>query len=249
MTTLARLKPVVNTALRPLGFKIDKLHDFGDTANFIPFAETRAKAKAAGLSIGDYVDSVMNGVPDGSRNAVRMMSEWGALSRDTKRILEIGPGTGRYLEKTIGKRPPADYEIYETAAPWASYLVEAFGVRRRRTDGYALGETPDASVDLVQAHKVFNTIPAMATMCYWRESARVLRPGGWMVFDIVTEDCLAPETVDRWAGSGVRNSTYPTPFPLRSATDYFAAKGFDLAGKYRFAMGVGFSELLAFRRR
>lgn len=248
MTTLGRLKPVVNTALKPLGLKIERLHDWDDTANFIPFEKIRNKADNAGMSIGDYVDSEMNGVPDGSRNTVKKMTEWGALSKETERILEIGPGTGRYLEKSIGDRSPSNYEIYETAEPWAAYLVETFGVTLRNTDGYSLGETSDASVDLVHAHKVFNTIPPMATMCYWRESVRVLRPGGWMVFDIVTEDCLSPEVIERWAISGTRNGSYPSPFPLKSAIDYFAAYGFELAGTYRFKMDPGLSQLLAFRR-
>jgi len=133
--------------------------------------------------------------------------------------------------------------------PWAEYLVKNFGVSLRKTDSYSLSGTPDASVDLVQAHKVFNTIPAMATMCYWRESVRVLRPGGWIVFDIVTEECLSPEVIDSWAVSGIRNGTYPTPFPLKSAVDYFSVSGFELVGSYLFEMRPGLSQLLAFRRR
>lgn len=244
------VRTTVNASMRPFGVRIERIdrHDWSDTANFIPLQATLDAATAASLPLGDYVDSVMNGVPGNSRRTVDKMIEWGALPDASGRIVEIGPGTGRYLEKIVGNRPPSNYEIYETARPWADYLAEKFGVTVRRADGYTLSSTADAAVDLVHAHKVFNGIPLMATLCYWREMARVLKPGGFAVFDIISEDCLDPETIDAWVGSKIRNGTYPTAIPLAAATSYFAAHGFGQAGSAVFEMPPGRSRLLAFRR-
>jgi len=37
---------------------------------------------------------------------------------------------------------------------------------------------------------------------YFQEAARVLREGGWLFFDVLTEACLTPETTKRWLESG-----------------------------------------------
>jgi len=53
-------------------------------------------------------------------------------------IVEIGPGSGRYLEKTLKAGKPAHYQIYETADQWSAYLEETFDVELAPTDGYSL---------------------------------------------------------------------------------------------------------------
>lgn len=247
------LKQIAKKSLAVMGLKVSRIgrdsdHDWNDVATFIPFNHTMNAAAAAGLSVGDYVDSVMNKVPGSSQSTIDIMASLGVFSEPASTIVEIGPGTGRYLEKTMKAARPARYEIYETAGPWATYLVKEYNVVLQPTDGYSLSGTRDGSADLVHAHKVFSGVPFMVTCCYWREMARVIRLGGWAVFDVVTEQCLDVAAVLTWAKSGIHSGSYPAVVPRSVVEAFFASNGFTLAGSVIVPMNPGTTELLAFRR-
>ena len=247
---LRALKSTVNSLLAPAGLKLTRLHDhdWSDTANFIPLQWTLDAAKHAGLSVGDYVNSVMNGVPGSSQSTIDKMASLGVFSEPLSTIVEIGPGTGRYLEKALRVGRPSRYEIYETAGPWSAYLAQNYNVTLQPTDGYSLSSTSDGSADLVHAHKVFSTVPFMMTCCYWHEMFRVVRRGGWAAFDIVTENCLDVGTLNVWTASGVRNGSFPAVFPREVAVNLFAESGFSLVGSFIVPMPPGTAELLVFKR-
>lgn len=247
---LQTVKSLVNKSLAPIGIRIVKVvdHDWSDTANFIPFQQTMDRARDAKMSVGDYVDTVMNVVPGSSQSTVDKMASSGVFSNALRTVVEIGPGTGRYLEKTLKAGNPSRYEIYETASPWSNYLVEKYNVILQPTDGYSLSNTADGSADLVHAHKVFSTVPFLMTCCYWHEMIRVIRPGGWAVFDVFTERCLNAETMQAWARSGVRNGSYPAAMPRETAVGFFTDRGFTLADSFIVPMPPGTTELLVFKR-
>jgi phospholipid N-methyltransferase len=247
---LSTTKVQVNRMLAPMGIRIAKAdgHDWSDTANYIPFQGTIDAANRAALSIGDYVDSVMNGVPGSSQSTIDKMASLGVFSKPMQTIVEIGPGTGRYLEKTLKTARPQRYEIYETARSWAEYLVETHQVIHQRTDGYTLSKTADQSADMVHAHKVFCGVPFMVTCCYLHEIVRAVRVGGWAVFDVLTERCLEGDAMQVWARSGIRNGAYPAVMPRELTVNFFARHGFDLAGSFILPMNPGTTELLAFNR-
>jgi len=247
---LRALKFAVNKSLAPIGMRMTRIgdHDWSDVANFIPFDRTIEASRTAGMSVGDYVDTVMSGVPGSSQSTIDKMASLGVFSEPMHTVVEIGPGTGRYLEKTLKAGRPSRYEIYETAGPWSAYLVKEYNVALRPTDGYSLSDTADNSADMVHAHKVFSTVPFIVTCCYWREMARVIRPKGWAVFDVVTERCLAPEAVEIWATSGIRNGSFPAVTPREVAISFFTDKGFMLAGSFIVPMPPATTELLVFKR-
>jgi len=247
---LSALKSALNQSLAPIGIAVTRVdsHGWNDVANFIPFEQTMKKARTARMSIGDYVDTVMNGAPGMTQNTINNMASVGVFSKPMGTVVEIGPGTGRYLEKTLKAARPPRYEIYETAAPWSAYLVKEYNVISQPTNGYALTDTPDSSADMVQAHKVFSGVPFMATCCYWHEMSRVIGAGGWAVFDVVTERCLTGDALRIWAESGIRNGSYPSLVPREVAVSFFSGKGFTLAGSFIVPMPPGATELLVFKR-
>jgi len=244
------LKSIVNKSLAPIGIKATRAgtHDWRDTASFIPFESTLEAARTAKLSVGDYVDSIMNGVPGSSQSTIDTMASLGVFSEPLHTIVEIGAGTGRYLEKTLMATRPARYEIYETAGKWATYLVEQYNVTLQRTDGYTLSETRDGCASLVQAHKVFSTVPFMVSCCYFQEIVRVVSPGGWAVFDAMTERCLDADALRIWAKSGIRNGSYPAVIPRAVIVDLFVHSGFSLAASFMVPMPPGTTELFIFKR-
>ncbi|MCD7438432.1 class I SAM-dependent methyltransferase [Streptomyces lincolnensis] len=233
------------------GFDIVRSTDNrGGVDDFIPFEATMRAARAAGLSVGDYIDEVMNGTPGATQSTIDELRALGVFAAGPDTVLEIGPGSGRYLERTLKECSPGRYEIYETAAPWAAYLVETFGVVARPTAGSSLTPTPDGSVDLVLAHKVFNTLTFLGTSRYFFEMARVARPGGRIVFDVMTETCLDPAAMRAWATKGGEgHDSYPAAMPRRTCVDLFATLGCDLEAGFLAPMGVASTEVLVFRKK
>jgi hypothetical protein len=224
-------------------------HDFSDTRNFIPFLSTFQAAERVGLSIGDYIDGIMNKTPGATQTTIDGMKALGVFAHPVETVVEIGPGSGRYLEKTIAECTPKRYEVYETSKAWADYIASKYRVVVRPTDGKTLSSTADDSVDLVQAHKVFCSIPSLPTWIYWTEMRRVCRMGGHVVFDLLTESCLDLSTLQRWVDSGIENGAYPAVMPRSLALYYFASCGFDIAGTFRVPMGVDrTTEVFVFRK-
>ncbi|EGX57789.1 hypothetical protein SZN_21056 [Streptomyces zinciresistens K42] len=254
MNVAARGKPVLKAGVKRLlgraGFDIVRSTRVqGGVDDFIPFEPTMRAARAAGLSVGDYIDEVMNGTPGATRSTIDALREHGVYAAAPRTVLEIGPGSGRYLERTLQECSPDRYEIYETAAPWAAYLVDTFGVVAQPAEGCSLAPTADARVDLVQAHKVFNTVTFLQSARYFFEMARVTRPGGRIVFDVLTETCLDPAAVGVWATKGgAGHDSYPAAMPRRTCVDLFATLGCALEAAFQAPMGVASTEVLVFRK-
>ncbi len=223
-------------------------HDYSDQSSFIPLQGTLDGARSAGLSVGDYIDTVMSKTPGATQQAVDAMKRLGVFSEPISTVIEIGPGSGRYLEKTIAECHPARYEIYETAKPWAEYLVKTYGVLLQPTDARSLSASATGSADLVQAHKVFCSINFLPTCMYWQEIVRVTKSGGFAVFDLLTDACLKPAMIDRWAATKMNAGSYPTAMPRQTAIDYFVEHGFHLSGTITMPLGPAQTELFVFRK-
>jgi Methyltransferase domain len=234
----------INGALRPLGVQI--VPGYSSDPAIQPWRrakKTIADARRAGMSVGDYIESV-NAEPGATQKTVDTMISFGGLSPDVERICEIGPGSGRYAEKLIEKLRPAHYEVYETADDWLAHLSTLANVEIKPADGHSLTPTASASVDLVHADKVFVYLPFPAVVGYLLEMARVARVGGTIAFDIVTENCLTDDIVSSWSTSG----TIFIPMPKAWLVDYLARRSVTLQGSAMIPMVGVQTELLVFRR-
>ncbi|MFF0204669.1 methyltransferase domain-containing protein [Streptomyces sp. NPDC005017] len=252
MSAAAKGTAAVRSGLKKLlgraGFDIVRSTNArGGVDDFLPFEATMRAARSSGLSVGDYIDEVMNGTPGATQATIDELRGLGVFAAAPSTVLEIGPGSGRYLEKTLKECSPGRYEIYETAAPWVDYLVDTFEVVAQPTAGCSLAPTPDGSVDLVQAHKVFNTVTFLSASRYFLEMARVTRPGGRIVFDVMTETCLDPATMRAWATKGgAGHDSYPAAMPRQACVDLFATLGCALEASFPARMGFASTEVLVF---
>ncbi len=249
---LSKLRPwakvTLNRMVAPLGIRVVGTHDWSNTRDFIPFEPTIKAAERAGLSVGDYIDEVMSNTPGATQAVVDEMSRLGVFAGRIESVVEIGPGSGRYLEKVQGCCAAVHYEIYETAGLWADYVVSKYKVVLQPTDGKTMRVTPDASADLVHAHKVFPSIPFVETCSYWMEMARVARSGGHVVFDIITEDCIDSELFEKWVAAETGGGSFPAIMPRSLALDCFESRGFDLVGSFFVPVGPGKAEVFVFRK-
>jgi SAM-dependent methyltransferase len=243
---MTRFHSSVNRALRPAGIQV--VRGFSSDAavqSFISARRTLAAAQRAGLSLTDYIDQ-FSAKPGATVAAVKEMLRLADLTAPVSRVCEIGPGTGRYAEKVIAALQPEVYEAYETARDWLPHLAKLPSIELRDADGRTLAQTASASVDLVHAHKLFVYVPLVTSVGYWWEMARVVRPGGAVAFDIVTENCLDEPTTSTWVSEGV---TLYSMIPRRWTIDLLGRKGLTLVGSAFVPMSGGRSELLVFRKQ
>lgn len=242
------LAQAANKILSPLGVRITRSgHDWSDPRQFLPLSETLSAAQAAGLTVSDYVDVTYN-VAGATQSTIDAMDRLGVFSDPKKAVLEIGPGTGRYLEKVIRRCSPDRYEIYETAEGWARYLESRHGVVRQPCSGSDLSSTPDTSIDLVQVHKVFVCTPFLITCRYFLEMNRVAKRNAHIVFDIVTERCMDDATLGLWIAEPPDHGNFPAIFPREFAIRFFEERHAHFVGSFFVPMRPGRTEVLVFRK-
>lgn len=245
MSVRARLAKPLNDALRPLHVQLVS-GSSPDPAiqSFLSARKTIAAAQKAGLPLGTYIDRTF-AEPGTTPNTVKAMLELADLHDQCQTVCEIGPGTGRYAEEVIAALHPGTYEIYETARDWLPHLRKLPNVVIRDCDGHTLSHTASASVNLVHAHKVFVYLEFYATAGYLEEMARVVRPGGAVAFDIVTQACLDDKTIEAWTRPG---GTIYRPISRVWAVEFLQRRGLTLSGSYLAPLPPGTTELLVFRR-
>jgi SAM-dependent methyltransferase len=240
-----QVQRVVNSALRPLNVQVIRARsDDPAVKKFLHAGATARAARKAGMSVAEYVDQTYS-QPGTTQQTVDAMISIGDLKpADVKRVCEIGAGTGRYLELVSAALHPEQYEVYETADDWLPHLQRLPNVVIRDSDARTLGGTETSTVDLVHAQKVFVYTEFWTTASYLAEMARVVRPGGVVAFDIVTEGCLDDDVVSVW----IRDSSIYHPVPKAWVIDYLGRRMLEYLGSHFNSMPPGQSELLVFRR-
>jgi SAM-dependent methyltransferase len=249
MSTKGKVLAAVNRSVRPLGVQIVRGYSSDPAISpFLPARRTLAEAERAGQSVGDFLDSY-SAQPGATAATVEAMLRLGGLAQGAERVCEIGPGSGRYSRLVVSALRPDAYEVYETASDWIRYLRKEFPqFVVQPADGRTLRHTADESVDLVHSHKLFNYIPFVATLGYLAEMARVVRPGGVVAFDVMTEDCLNDAMTATWLAEPDRGIIYALT-PRRWAVDFLARRGLDLQGNHFVPLSGARTELLVFRRK
>lgn len=211
---------------------------------YISSKETVSAAERERLSVCDYVEKLWNQSGDTQR-VIDQMASCGVFEVNSPNILEIGAGTGRYLEKVLANCKPAKYESYETARDWSEWLQAKYPIISHAADGVSLRQTQAHSVDLLHAHGVFVYLPFLVSYSYWKEIWRVMKSGGFVVFDIISEDCLDELAVEKWLMSENR---YPCFLSKDYLVSLFGKHGFALFKTFTTRYGEGQSLYLVFVR-
>ena len=204
------------------------------------------RARSRGLSPGEYLEELFDQQGRAER-IIERVRRAGALSEAISAVCEIGPGSGLYIEKVLERVSPRRYEVYEIAQNRADYLGRRYPVVVQRADGETLSATATGSIDLVHAHGVFVTLPFLTNCSYFSEIARVMAPGGHVVFDVITDACLDPDSIDSWMATPLR---YLSLHSHDHLTRYFAERGFSLIDEFAMPLLVhGTSRYFIFRRK
>lgn len=120
------------------------------------------------------------------------------------RVLEIGPGGGRYTSKVIGS--VAELTGVDVSMEMVGRQLKRFrshsNARFLKGDGRSLQGVPDGSIDLVFAFNVMTQVEVEDFYAYLLEIGRVLKPGGvaslhyaefsgdegWSYFDLMRKE-------------------------------------------------------------
>lgn len=247
MTLKQALLSGVNRGLRPFGFQLARGHSTDPAIQpFLPAKKTLAAAKRDGVSVSDYLDA-FSAKPGATEDTVAALLEIAELGDHVARVCEIGPGSGRYADRVAAALSPDVYEIYETAKDWLPHLRRRLpNLLIQPADGHTLAPTESVSVDLVHAHKLFPYIPFVTTAGYLVEMARVVRPGGIVAFDIITEDCVDDTVLKSWIA---QNLTLYLLTPRSWTIELLQRRGLTLIGSHHAPLSGGSTELLVFRRQ
>lgn len=203
------------------------------------------RASKLGLSVGDYLEEVW-GQPGRSQRIVARMREAGAVPDPLGTVCEIGPGSGRYIQRILEIASPKRYEIYEIERNRAKWLAQAYPVVMLSVDGEHLEGTPDESVQLVHAHGVFSSLKVISCFAYFKEIVRITAPGGYAVFDIICEQCMSDEEVDAWLKTPLRYVNFLSKPVL---AQFFEKNRFSLVDDFRLPLLVfGHSLYLVFKK-
>ena len=233
----------VNQVLAPA--KLEFLKKGNEFQDYIPWKQTLLDAEKSGLSLSDYIDNNFN-VPGTTQLTIDKMAELDVFDKPIRRVCEIGPGSGRYLEKVIDRCHPESYEIYETSRDWRNWLMEKYKVVAQPTDGTSLSSTPSKSINLIHTHKMLYGNSILIIFRYFMEMIRVTRDDGVIVFDLLTAECMNNELLEKWASSGVTHAQSMTPRQV--ALDYFAAHRFHYCGGFIVPMAPGLTEYFVFKK-
>lgn len=239
------LLKTINNLLGTFGLELVRSSHQSKGKGYISAKETVAAAKKNNLSVCDYLEKIWNQQGDTDK-VIENMKRGGVFAKSIKNILEIGPGSGRYLEKVMRICNPITYEIYETAQDGADWLAKEYNIISRKADGKTLCHTESSSIDLVHAHGVFVYLPFLTSYQYFQEIVRVTNNNGFVVFDIISEDCLDDETATKWLQSGL---DYPCFLSKSYVKAFFIKAGFSFVGDFFTRYGPGKSQYLFFQKR
>jgi len=123
----------------------------------------------------------------GRENLDRTLEPFGLTISPGDQVVEIGCGIGR-ITKAIGERASSVVGIdvsEEMVKRGREALADFENIKILLGNGRNLDVVDDASADVVYSFIVFQHIPDPAITCeYVRDIGRVLRPGGWTVFQV-----------------------------------------------------------------
>jgi hypothetical protein len=215
------------------------------TCAYYSAKDTIAAAKAAGLSVNEYLHTHIWKSPITKPSVLEKSAALGAIPLNASLVVEIGPGTGRHLEYILKDYHPARYQIYEPDDGWRKWLAATYPVQACHSDGMSLQDTAAKSANLIHAHDVFIYTPFLVTYRYFQEICRVAAPGAFVIFDIFTEKCFDDDTIANWLATP---ALYPQFLSIDYVKQFFNSRGFAFVDSFIVPRSPGPSETLIFQR-
>jgi SAM-dependent methyltransferase len=178
-------------ALRPFGFEV---RDRVLSERPEGFPGYLLAAQQIGMDVNDYEESQLGWYP------ARELLEATTFPhlRPDSIVCELGPGTGRFSRWILPRIEHGELHLVDHS-PWMvrflqRYFASASRVKVHLGDGHSLPLRPTTRVDVVFAAGTLIALKLGTIQLYAVEFARVLNPGGLVIFDY-----MDPTTSEGWA--------------------------------------------------
>jgi ubiquinone/menaquinone biosynthesis C-methylase UbiE len=171
-----------------------------------------ADARRRGMDVNDYEEQVLGWTP--ARPLLEKVLF--PLLRPAARVIDVGPGTGRQARHIAPRVADGELHLVDHSPFLVDFLSQYFRdsrqVHAHLNEGYNLPFSEDNWADVVFCGGTIIALNLGTIDLYAREFHRVLKPGGWAVFDYIDPD--VPE--------GAAHLRTQTPY-LRTIYTYHAA--------------------------
>jgi len=178
-------------ALQPFGFEVRDRILSEKPEGFPGYVEA---ARCLGMDVNDYEEAHLGWYP---AQELLEATTFGHLRADSV-VCEIGPGTGRFSRFIAPRIPQGQLHLVDHSAWMVRFLADYFRaqpvVRVHLGDGHSLPFPQGSWMDMVFVAGTIVALKLGTIHLYAREFARVLKPGGVVVFDYID-----PSTVEGWA--------------------------------------------------
>jgi phospholipid N-methyltransferase len=211
-----------------------------------------SRAKSKNLSVCQFLESVENtGEGQKGRRDAIIDSIRSVIPVDFRngKILEIGTGTGIFMEKFLDLYSPSRYESYETDVGWAAYLQSEYSKKvtliNRKPNGFNLEDTDSEEMDLVVAHGVFVYLQLIQSIGYLYEMVRTCKSGGLIIFDCYLSESLSTPLISKFRE---KNKYFPVFMPQKLIEDFAVEKKLQLIHSFNVGYHESYSTYFIFKK-
>jgi ubiquinone/menaquinone biosynthesis C-methylase UbiE len=178
-------------ALRPFGFEVRDRVLSEKPEGFPGYLEA---ANQQGMDVNDYEEARLGWYP--AFELLEATTFPHLVS--TSIVCEVGPGTGRFSRHILPRIPNGQLHLVDHS-PWmvrflSHYFRDCPNVRVHQGDGCSLPLASGSWMDVVFVAGTIIALKLGTIRAYALEFARVLKPGGLVIFDY-----LDPTTTDGWS--------------------------------------------------
>jgi ubiquinone/menaquinone biosynthesis C-methylase UbiE len=223
-------------ALHPFGFEVRDRILSEKPEGFPGYVEA---ARRLGMDVNEYEEARLGWYP---AQPLLEATTFPYLRADSV-VCEIGPGTGRFSRWMVPRLPEGQLHLVDHS-PWmvrflATYFQDQPRVRVHLGDGQSLPFAQSGWMDLVFVAGTIVALKLGTIDLYAREFARVLKPGGVVVFDYID-----PTTIEGWTHlqtEGHRLADVYTYHAPEIINRVFADAGFEESARQQFGKSTYFT--------
>jgi SAM-dependent methyltransferase len=225
-----------SVALRPFGFEVRDRVLSEKPEGFPGYLEA---ARRLGVDVNDYEESQLGWYP---ARPLLEATTFQHLRADSV-VCEVGPGTGRFSRWILPRIPAGELHLVDHSA-WIVRFLESYFRDQPRVhvhlgDGYSLPFSRSGWVDLVFVAGTIIALKLGTIQRYALEFARVLEPGGVVVFDY-----MDPTTDDGWSHLHSEGRRLPDVYTYHAPQiidRVFAEAGFERFERQQLARSTYFT--------